>query len=158
MSLQTKLDQAIKDKALQADCDDAEIARIKAELAALDGPKLRHGDYNAENNIYLKQFSCKTDETDMLSSCVKCWPDLSFNEAGGGFKPKDVLGNIFDDLERNREDFEDVELGHTEIHISKNGNLLLEDDDGDMVVIQREHIAEFAKIISHAAAHVARKS
>lgn len=38
--LEHKLDQAIKDQALQTDCDDAEIAKIKAELAALDEPKL----------------------------------------------------------------------------------------------------------------------
>ncbi len=80
--------------------------KLNAELANLDKPKLRHGDYGYGEAKW-PRLTLKADSDKMFSAgnnCCEAEKDEYQNH------PTIILGNIFDDLKRNSEDLEEFEV------------------------------------------------
>ena len=82
--------------------------KLQAELAGLDKPKQKHGDYKIDKNGVI-QFFVKDDETDLIRLCQS--RSLLFGSAKNYyiFEDKDIIqsGNLVDDLKRNSEDLKE---------------------------------------------------
>ena len=75
-------------------------------------PELRHGDYGYDRcgESCLRIFNSNPDYKFTVASKAVVFG----NDSGGIAVPKIILGNIFDDLERNKVDLEEFKIGYTD--------------------------------------------
>lgn len=119
MSAKQKLKQAEIDLDLAEVAIHKEIADIDEELAGLDKPKLRHGDYGYCDNAK-PVLVCREGASGIMRAA----------HAGGilenlrlerleGYAPRTILGNIFDDLARNAKDLSEFGVDSCELNTLK---------------------------------------
>ena len=125
------LKQSIKD--IQRDLDKA-----KAELTALDKPELRHGDYGYTESGQQRLFVNHNGEIEHYD------PDDRRSCNNNYYSDYTILGNIFDDLERNAEDLESFEVDGARFYISPLNNSMIRFSlsNGDERSFSEEEIIE----------------
>ena len=112
------------------------IETAETKLKALDKPELRHGDYGYDRN---GRPCLRIYRNVKINGFVVADKEMTFgNDAGSHAVPKIIIGNIYDDLERNQKDLEEFMTDvnkyyfdfenfiHAPIHIAGNWHTIKE--------------------------------
>ncbi len=129
-----------------------ELGITAKELAALDKPKLRHGDYGYDDagNPCIRIYNYH-------KAFVVADQDRAYgSDVGIVAVPKINIGNIFDDLKRNQEDLEEFEINQCKVSLDGRGIWLRQGKD--YVLIEPQYFTNFVQKLGVMDATIQRKA
>ncbi len=99
--IEKRLAQAKRDRAMAKDTADVEIKSLEQQLAELDKPKLRHGDYGYYKDGGAGRLIVGMDVLDCRGK------RMGARQFNGLYN---ITGNVWDDLKRNAEPLEEFTI------------------------------------------------